>query len=198
MTSQNPCSCSNDFQEFCFNTYIKLSSLNEFINQRNRGTKGSPIMYILFKPKLNHSHYHFSWSKTISNKCPFKSPLTKNKVSNKSYFLFDRKNKEATQRTLIKGPGAKLNIIERKKPIRDMTIPNIEDRPIATHKDGACCNPNKVGVESKAITRMTPIADIELTITSAVVKPRAKFKKDTLTPLEAAPSGSNPIWTSLS
>ena len=119
--------------------------------------------------------------------------LTKNKISNKSYFFFDRKNKETTHRTLIKGPGAKLNIIESKKPKRDMTSPNIEDRTIAIHKDGACCKPNKVGVDSKAITRMTPTADMELTITSAVVKPRAKFKKETLTPLEAAPSGSNPI-----
>ena len=74
-----------------------------------------------------------------------------------------------------------------------MTSPNIEDLTIAIHKDGACCKPNKVGVDSKAITRMTPTADMELTITSAVVKPRAKFNKETLTPLEAAPSGSNPI-----
>ena len=75
----------------------------------------------------------------------------------------------------------------------DKTNPNIEDRTIAIHRDFAFCSPNKVGVESKAITRMTPTADIELTITSAVVKPRARFKKDTLTPLEAAPSGSKPI-----
>jgi len=80
-----------------------------------------------------------------------------------------------------------------RKPIRDMTSPNIEERTIAIHKAGAWCNPNKVGVDSKAITRMTPTADMELTMTSAVVKPRAKFKNDTLTPLEAAPSGSNPI-----
>ncbi len=73
------------------------------------------------------------------------------------------------------------------------TNPNMEERAIAIHSDLAFRNPNKVGVESKAITRMTPTADIELTMTSAVVKPRAKFKKDTLTPLEAAPSGSSPI-----
>ena len=79
------------------------------------------------------------------------------------------------------------------KPIRDMPSPNIEERTIAIHKAGAWCNPNKVGVDSKAITRMTPTADMELTITSAVVKPRAKFNKDTLTPLEEAPSGSSPI-----
>ena len=80
-----------------------------------------------------------------------------------------------------------------KKPIRTMTSPNIEERAIAILKDGACCKPNKVGVDSKAITRMTPTADMELTMTSAVVRPRAKFNKDTLTPLEAAPSGSSPI-----
>ncbi len=57
-----------------------------------------------------------------------------------------------------------------------MTSPNIDDRAMAIHKDGAFFNPNKVGVESKAITRMTPTADIELTMTRAVVKPRAKFK----------------------
>ena len=107
--------------------------------------------------------------------------------------FFDIKIKETTQRTLIKGPGAKLNTIASKKPKRDMTIPNIEDRNIALHKDEACCKPHKVGVESKAITRMIPTADIELTITSEVVKPNAKLKKETLTPLEAAPSGSNPI-----
>ena len=75
----------------------------------------------------------------------------------------------------------------------DKTNPKIEDRTIAFDRDLALFSPNKVGVESKAITRMTPTADIELTMTSAVVKPRAKFRKDTLTPLEAAPSGSNPI-----
>tara|TARA_B100001250_G_C19233889_1_gene543474 strand:+ start:48 stop:518 length:471 start_codon:yes stop_codon:yes gene_type:complete len=116
-----------------------------------------------------------------------------NKISNQSYLFFGKKTKEATQRTLIKGPGAKLRIIASENPTRDITIPNIEDRIIAIHKAGACCNPNKVGVESKATTRMTPTADIELTITSAVVNPRIKFKNNTLIPLAAAPSGSNPI-----
>ena len=74
-----------------------------------------------------------------------------------------------------------------------MTSPKTDDRAMAIHKDGAFCNPNKVGVESKAITRITPTADIELTMTSAVVKPRAKFKKSTFMPLATAPSGSNPI-----
>ena len=74
-----------------------------------------------------------------------------------------------------------------------MISPNIEDRTIPIHKAGAWCNPNKVGVESKAITRITPTADMELTMTREVVRPRAKFKKDTFIPLEAAPSGSNPI-----
>ena len=100
---------------------------------------------------------------------------------------------EITQRTLIRGPGGKFIIIASEKPMSDKTSPNIEDRIIANHRDLAFFNPNKVGVESNAITRMTPTADIELTMTRAVVKPRAKFKKDTLTPLEAAPSGSNPI-----
>ena len=113
--------------------------------------------------------------------------------SNKNSYVFGKKTKEATQRTLITGPGAKLNIIASIKPIRDKTSPNIEDRIIAIPRDGASCNPIKVGVESKATTRITPTADIELTMTRAVVKPRAKFKKDTLTPLEEAPSGSNPI-----
>ena len=80
----------------------------------------------------------------------------------------------------------------------DTTNPNIDDRTIAIHRELAFWSPNKVGVESKAITRIIPTADIELTMTSAVVKPRAKFKKETLTPLEAAPSGSRPICTSLS
>ena len=98
-----------------------------------------------------------------------------------------------THRTLIRGPGGKLIIIASEKPMSDKTNPNMEDRSIAIHRDLAFCNPNKVGVESNAITRMIPTADIELTMTSAVVKPRAKFKNETLTPLEAAPSGSKPI-----
>tara|TARA_B100000459_G_scaffold5515_1_gene3541 strand:- start:36 stop:335 length:300 start_codon:yes stop_codon:yes gene_type:complete len=98
-----------------------------------------------------------------------------------------------THRTLIRGPGGKFIIIASPKPMSDKTNPNMEDRSMAIHRDLAFCNPNKVGVESNAITRMTPTADIELTMTSAVVKPRAKFKNETLTPLEAAPSGSRPI-----
>ena len=78
--------------------------------------------------------------------------------------------------TLIRGPGDKLKIIASIKPSIDIKNPNTDDRAIAIHKDGAFCKPNKVGVESRAITRMTPTADIELTMTSAVVKPRAKFK----------------------
>ena len=112
---------------------------------------------------------------------------------NQSYLFFGSKINEITQRTLIKGPGGKLIIIAREKPKSDKNNPNMEDLAIAIHRDLAFCSPNKVGVESKAITRMTPTADIELTMTSAVVKPRAKFKKDTLTPIEAAPSESRPI-----
>lgn len=98
-----------------------------------------------------------------------------------------------THRTLIRGPGGKFIIIASEKPMSDKTNPNMDDRSMAIHRDLAFCNPNKVGVESNAITRITPTADIELTMTSAVVKPRAKFKNETLTPLEAAPSGSKPI-----
>ncbi len=58
----------------------------------------------------------------------------------------------------------------------DIARPNIDDLAMAIHKDGALCNPNKAGVESKEMTSITPTADIELTMTSAVVKPRAKFK----------------------
>ena len=76
----------------------------------------------------------------------------------------------------MRGPGARLNIIAVKKPISDIATPNIEDRTIAIHKESALCNPNKVGVESKAITSITPTAAIELTITREVVKPSAKFK----------------------
>ena len=88
-----------------------------------------------------------------------------------------------THRTLIRGPGGKFIIIASEKPMSDKTNPNMDDRSMAIHRDLAFCNPNKVGVESNAITRMTPTADIELTMTSAVVKPRAKFKNETLTPL---------------
>ena len=92
------------------------------------------------------------------------------------YLLFGKNINEIIQRTLIRGPGAKLKIIARIKPRRDIESPNIDDRAIAIHKAGACLNPSIVGVESKAITRITPTADIELTMTRAVVKPSAKFK----------------------
>ena len=56
----------------------------------------------------------------------------------------------------------------------------------------ALFSPNRVGVERSAITRITPTADIELTITNAVVKLKARFNKETFIPLADAPSGSNP------
>tara|TARA_Y100001968_G_scaffold56496_1_gene47644 strand:- start:58 stop:372 length:315 start_codon:yes stop_codon:yes gene_type:complete len=99
----------------------------------------------------------------------------------------------AIQRTLIRGPGDKLKIRDKKKPKVVIIIPKTEDLTIATHKLGDLSNPNKGGVESKAITKITPTADIELTITRAVVNPRAKFKEETFIPLAAAPSGSKPI-----
>ena len=108
-----------------------------------------------------------------------------------------RSSKEAIQRTLISGPGAILKISASRNPTTEIVTPNIEDLSMAIHKAEASCNPNNVGAESKAITRITPTADIELTMTRAVVKPRAKFKEDTFMPLAAAPSGSNPICTSL-
>ena len=101
------------------------------------------------------------------------------KILNQSYLFFGSKINEITQRTLIRGPGGKFINIAREKPMSDKTNPKMEDRIIAIHRDLAFCNPNKVGVESNAITRMTPTADMELTMTSAVVKPSAKFKEET-------------------
>ena len=98
----------------------------------------------------------------------------------------------ATQITLIAGPGDKLKTIERRKPNRDIQSPKNEDLIIAILRLCALSRPNKVGVDSNAITRITPTADIELTITSEVVKLRAKFNKETFIPLAEAPSGSNP------
>ena len=94
--------------------------------------------------------------------------------------------------TLIAGPGDKLKTIERIKPISEIHNPKNEDRIIAILKLCALLSPNNVGVERRAITRITPTADIELTITSAVVKLSARFNKETLIPLADAPSGSNP------
>ena len=128
----------------------------------------------------------------------FEDLVTSLRLQGPRSFFFNNSANEVTQRTLIRGPGDKLKIIASKKPISDIASPNIEDRIIAIHKEEACCKPNKVGVESNAITRMTPTADIELTMTRAVVTPRAKFKKDTFMPLPAAPSESNPICTSFS
>ena len=90
------------------------------------------------------------------------------------------------------GPGDKLNIIEMIKPIIEIKKPNIEDLIMAILRLLALVRPNKVGVDSNAITRITPTADIELTITRAVVKLRAKFIIETFIPLAEAPSGSSP------
>ena len=100
--------------------------------------------------------------------------------------------RDATQITLIAGPGDKLKIKEKIKPRSEIHNPKNEDRIIAILKLRALCRPNKVGVETRAITRITPTADIELTITNAVVKLKARFNKETFIPLADAPSGSNP------
>ena len=94
--------------------------------------------------------------------------------------------------SLIAGPGDRLKTRERIKPRSEMHKPKNEDLIIAILKLWALFRPNKVGVERRAITRITPTADIELTITNAVVKLRARFYKETFIPLADAPSGSNP------
>ena len=85
-----------------------------------------------------------------------------------------------------------MNIIEIANPRIDIKTPNIDDLIIAILRLVAFLTPNKVGVDSNAITRITPTADIELTITNAVVKLSAKFNSETFIPLADAPSGSNP------
>ena len=100
--------------------------------------------------------------------------------------------REATQITLIAGPGDKLKTNERMKPNKEISNPKNEDLIIAILRLLAFSRPSKVGVERSAITRITPTADIELTITNAVVKLRTRFNKETLIPLADAPSGSNP------
>ena len=94
--------------------------------------------------------------------------------------------------TLIAGPGDRLKTRERINPRSEMHNPKNEDLIIAILKLWALFRPNKVGVERRAITRITPTADIELTITNAVVKLRARFNKETFIPLADAPSGSSP------
>ena len=100
--------------------------------------------------------------------------------------------RDATQITLIAGPGDKLKTKERIKPRSEMHNPKNEDLIIAILKLCALFSPKRVGVERRAITRITPTADIELTITNAVVKLKARFNKETFIPLADAPSGSNP------
>ena len=90
------------------------------------------------------------------------------------------------------GPGDKLKIKLIKKPKREINKPYREDLAIATHKQFALSKPSKVGVESKAITSITPTADIELTITKEVVKLKARLRVETFIPLAEAPSGSKP------
>ena len=85
-----------------------------------------------------------------------------------------------------------MNSIEITNPRIEIKTPNIDDRIIAILRLVALFTPNKVGVDSNAITRITPTADIELTITRAVVKLRAKFNSETFIPLADAPSGSSP------
>ena len=100
--------------------------------------------------------------------------------------------RDATQITLIAGPGDKLKTKERTKPRSDIHNPKNDDLIMAILKLLALLSPNRVGVERSAITRITPTADIELTITNAVVKLRARFNKETFIPLADAPSGSSP------
>ena len=100
--------------------------------------------------------------------------------------------RDTTQITLIAGPGERLKTIERINPRSEIHNPKNEDLIIAILKLWALFSPNKVGVERRAITRITPTADIELTITNAVVKLKARFNKETFIPLAEAPSGSIP------
>ena len=100
------------------------------------------------------------------------------------------------QSTPINGPGAKLNLIARTKPTSDIHRPKNAERYIAMRKLVAFAKPIKAGEETKAITRITPTAAIELTMTRAVEKLRARLKSDTFIPLAAAPSGSSPTCTS--
>ena len=78
------------------------------------------------------------------------------------------------------------------KPNKEISNPKNEDLIIAILRLLAFSKPNKVGVERSAITRITPTADIELTITNAVVKLRTRFNKETLIQLADSPSGANP------
>ena len=94
--------------------------------------------------------------------------------------------------TLIAGPGDRLKTRERINPRSEMHNPKNDDLIMAILKLLALFSPNRVGVERSAITRITPTADIELTITNAVVKLKARFNKETFIPLADAPSGSNP------
>ena len=94
--------------------------------------------------------------------------------------------------TLIAGPGDRLKTRERINPRSEMHNPKNDDLIMAILKLLALFSPNRVGVERSAITRITPTADIELTITNAVVKLRARFNKETFIPLADAPSGSSP------
>ena len=63
-------------------------------------------------------------------------------------------NKDQSRLTMFSNIAKqhKLKIIASKKPTTDIASPNIEDLTISTHKAGALCNPNSVGVDSKAIT----------------------------------------------
>ena len=66
------------------------------------------------------------------------------------------------------GPGDKLKTIERIKPNREIQSPKNEDLIIAILRLCALSSPNKVGVESNAITKTVSYTHLTLPTTPYV------------------------------
>ena len=76
----------------------------------------------------------------------------------------------------MRGPGAKLKIMETSKHVVDIVRPNIEDITIANGRFGTRFSiPSMLGIDKKGITPTKPKAWIELVITMMVVKFKNKL-----------------------
>ena len=76
----------------------------------------------------------------------------------------------------MRGPGAKLKIMETSKPVVDIVRPNIEDITIAIGRFGTRFSIlSMLGIDKKGITLTKPKAVIELVMTRMVVKFKNKL-----------------------
>ena len=81
----------------------------------------------------------------------------------------------------MRGPGAKLKIMETSKPVVDIVRQNIEDITIASGRFGSrFSKPSMLGIDKKGITTKKPKALVELVMTKMAVKFKHKLYKKSL------------------